>query len=255
LKNSKPTAGKKEQLTMNLFRTALAVYSTSLEKRPMITEMTTSGALWCLGDLATQHIENRIAIASREKESNETAVASGGTGTCSIEKPKHAGIDWKRTLHQTVYASFIWAPFAHKWYHFLEKLAHTLVPSENQLQLLATKFGLEMIWLHPIALFAFFTIVGALSGDSVATILSQLRADYWQTFLLEITLWTPIDLLNFAFVPVRHQLFVVNCGCFLECIALSFIKFNGIEKCKSCLPSFAFLSKNNEKEKVSRSKN
>ena len=40
-------------------------------------------------------------------------------------------------------------------------------------------------------------------------------------------MWAPLDIANFAFVPVRHQLLVANMGCLAESVALSFVKANG----------------------------
>lgn len=38
----------------------------------------------------------------------------------------------------------------------------------------------------------------------------------------------PLDIANFALVPVRYQLLVGNFGCFLESIMLSFVKSHGV---------------------------
>lgn len=95
--------------------------------------------------------------------------------------------------------------------------------------MVATKLVLEVVCLHPASLFAYFTIVGKMSGESNAIIRDQLSTDFWPTLMLEISLWTPLDIVNFALVPVRHQLLVTNCGCFVESVALSSIKNNGLE--------------------------
>ena len=211
---------------MRLWRMITAAYSISLDKRPVLTEMTTSGCIWSLGDLASQRLET-INYPSENK----------GSGLI---------IDWRRTLHQTVYASILWAPVAHKWYHLLDQFAQALVPSGKPSHVIATKLFLEIVCLHPASLLAYFTAVGSLNGESMSSIKSQLKANFWPTFLLEISLWTPLDVLNFAFVPVRHQLLVVNCGCFVESVGLSFIKNNGIE---SMLPGCR-VSSADEKEKT-----
>ena len=70
----------------------------------------------------------------------------------------------------------------------------------------------------------FFVCVGLLGGDTPSAIWKQLRHDFWPTLGLEYTLWTPIDITNFALIPVQHQLLVVNIACLLESIMLSFIK-------------------------------
>ena len=51
------------------------------------------------------------------------------------------------------------------------------------------------------------------------------------TVLHTRALWcrAPLDIANFALVPVRHQLLVANVGCFIESIMLSWIKANGVQ--------------------------
>ena len=203
---------------MNIWGMITAAYSFSLEKRPLLTEMTTSGVIWSLGDLATQRTEI-------SQHSNRPATTKTTSGRRDMPK-----IDWRRNLQQAIYASVIWGPIAHKWYHLLEELAQNIVPNHKPAYyLVATKLALEVVCLHPASLFAYFSIMGKMSGESNATIRDQLNTDYWPTLMLEVSLWTPLDVVNFALVPVRHQLLVTNCGCFVESVALSSIKNNGIE--------------------------
>ena len=53
------------------------------------------------------------------------------------------------------------------------------------------------------------------------------QRDFAPTLALEWAMWAPLDVANFALVPVRHQLLVANLGCLAESIALSFVKANG----------------------------
>uniref|UniRef100_A0A7S3AWI4 Uncharacterized protein n=1 Tax=Haptolina ericina TaxID=156174 RepID=A0A7S3AWI4_9EUKA len=92
----------------------------------------------------------------------------------------------------------------------------------------ATKLLLELAVLHPIFLLAFFGSVGLASGDEPTAIRSQIAQDLLPTLGLEWALWAPIDGAVFAVVPVRHQVLVINAGCFVESVGLSFIKANGI---------------------------
>ena len=218
---------------MNLWGMITAAYSFSLERRPLLTEMTTSGVIWSLGDLASQHIE-----CIQERNSN-----TKNRGSPRMKRK----FDWKRNLHHAAYASIIWGPIAHKWYHLLEEVAQSIVPNHKPAYyMVATKLALEMLCLHPSSLLAYFTIMGKMSGDSNAAIRDQLNTDFWPTLMLELSLWTPLDVVNFAFVPVRHQLLVTNCGCFVESVALSSIKNNGIE---SVMQSFRPKPPEDDKKK------
>jgi len=237
-------------MLMHLMRTLTTAYSASLDKRPMLTEMFTSGIIWGLGDLATQQME-RVATNNAA-----TDVAAKSTTTTS------SSIDWRRTFHQTAYASLIWGPIAHKWYQVLDRFAKSIVAagastvlsskraaaaassSPRLLAVTTTKLALEMIVLHPVSLLAYFGVVGTMNGEWWTDITQQLKTDFMPTYALEVALWTPLDTINFAFVPVRHQLLVVNCGCFVESIALSFIKNNGIDKIPSVVPMFGNANSN-----------
>ena len=85
-----------------------------------------------------------------------------------------------------------------------------------------------MILLHPIGLTAFFVSVGLLGGEKLSDALVQLRKDFFPSLLLEYALWTPFDLAMFSFIPVQHQLLMVNTICLIESVMLSYIKSNGI---------------------------
>ncbi len=59
-------------------------------------------------------------------------------------------------------------------------------------------------------------------------VIKQLRNDFFPSLLIEYLMWTPIDTANFLFIPVKHQLLVVNAMCLFESVMLSYIKANGI---------------------------
>ena len=174
-------------------------YGRILASNPLLTQMSHSAMLWSAGDVAAQLLESK---------NNRT-------------------VDLQRVGIQSAYAGLIWAPLAHFWYENLDKFVRRLAAAQS-MKFVGLKLGLEMALLHPISLLAFFSCVGVASGDSTTEISHQLQRDFIPTLSFEWILWTPLDLANFIFVPVRHQLLVVNCGCFVESIALSFIKANGI---------------------------
>jgi len=206
----------------------LKLYNNILLNHPLKTEMFTSASLWFLGDILAQELEHsdqkaavKSGVVSSEKGLDQT------TKTCSRILKDAPRIDLKRTCIQTFYAGAIWGVMGHYWYQFLDKqaLKYTI---EGTTRFVAVKLGLEIVLLHPIALFSFFVGVGLLGGESLAEIGKQLRKDYWQTLVIEWCLWTPLDIANFKYVPLQHQLLVVNTACLLESIMLSHIKSNGL---------------------------
>jgi len=232
---------------MTLWRTIMAAYSLSLTRRPLLTEMTTSGCLWGLGDLAAQHIESSSSSATNAPPPPTATATPTTTATATAQAAAPTEVDWKRTLRQIAYASILWGPVAHKWYHLLDSWAVSIVNSgggsssstagtnayTKSYRLVATKLVLEMFLLHPISLLVYFSVMKCLQSSSFVSmrdsIRQHVRHEFWPTYVLEIVMWTPLDLLNFAIVPVRHQLLVCNCGCFIEAIGLSMINSKGID--------------------------
>ena len=66
------------------------------------------------------------------------------------------------------------------------------------------------------------------NGESRAQLTGQLQQDFVPVLGMAVGMWTPLDMANFALVPVRHQLLVTNVGCFFESICLSYLKANGV---------------------------
>ena len=223
-----------------------SLYNQLLDQFPLQTEMATSSVLWFAGDVLAQKLEFKNKSPELSAPIS-TAVTS--TSTLTTTTTTNSSIDWHRVGIQTIYAGIIWGVAGHYWYHWLDQQVSKLVPSidddnniSSKIRFVFTKLGLEMLLLHPISLLAFFVCVGLLRGDKMQDIVVQLQQDFKSTLLLEYLLWTPIDLCNFALVPVQHQLLVVNTACLLESIMLSFIKANGV---------VSFLT-DNRKEEVDR---
>lgn len=206
------------------------VYERLASRYPIATNMATSGVLWGSGDIAAQSLE--------QEHSNNLAHLDNATAN------RTTGIDWQRVAVQSLYASLLWAPFGHYWYQALDRWAHqaaTILVKDKLLSrkstVLISKVAMEALLLHPIALFAYFTCIGTMKGETASEISWKLRNDFAPCLGMEIALWTPLDVVNFVFVPVRHQLLVVNCGCLLESVGLSYIHRNGFRIFQSPHPA------------------
>lgn len=178
-------------------------YNRLVDIAPLRTSVASSAILWSAGDITAQHIERQVAVP-----------------------PEVAPFNWRRTAVQAAYASLLWAPVAHYWYALLERRA-LLLAKPGTRRLVGLKLAAEMVLLHPVSLVAFFGTVGLASGESAREVARQLRRDFWPTLALEWAMWAPLDIANFALVPVRHQLLLVNCGCWAESVVLSLVKANG----------------------------
>jgi len=226
-------------------------YNTILHRNPIQTEMATSAALWFSGDVLAQYLERRYGGKKKVDAVRDVAPTpkqhrqKHQKEVIQQQSNQHINIDWRRVGIQTLYAGAIWAPFGHYWYKWLDKAAYDLAPpSVSKIRFVGAKLVLEMVLLHPIALFGFFTCVGLMGGDSVREVIEQLRNDFFPSLVIEYLMWTPIDTANFLFIPVKHQLLVVNTMCLFESVMLSYIKANGIS-----LPGYGSEDKKEAKKK------
>lgn len=188
-------------------------YGAALESYPVRTQMASSALIWCAGDLSAQCLEQKLKERSIRRH-----------GTVSSVSP--LVVDWRRTGVQTSYAGLVWAPGAHFWYMALDRMALSVARAGTG-RFVAAKLALEMVALHPVSLITFFGCIGIAQREPVADVARQIRRDLPPSLALEYAMWLPLDVANFAWVPVRHQLLVANSGCFVESIALSFVKANG----------------------------
>jgi len=84
----------------------------------------------------------------------------------------------------------------------LDRTAHRLAAPASR-RFIGVKLALEMVALHPLSLLAFFSFVGLANAEPVREIGAQIRRDLPPSLVLEWAMWTPLDVLNFVFVPVR----------------------------------------------------
>lgn len=155
------------------------------------------------------------------------AEATSITTTSARSSTRTPLLDWKRTRIQMLYAALLWGPAGHYWYEWLDGAAQSMA-SLGTARFVGIKLLLEIVLLHPVALTAFFVCVGLMGNEKFRDIIEQLRSDFWPSLMLEYMLWIPCDIAMFAFIPVRHQLLVVNTICLIESVMLSYIKSNGI---------------------------
>mmetsp|Transcript_42906 Transcript_42906/g.97050 ORF Transcript_42906/g.97050 Transcript_42906/m.97050 type:complete len:176 (-) Transcript_42906:365-892(-) len=165
--------------------------------------MVTSAFIWGLGDLTAQRLETR----HREQPEKQ--------------------MQWRRFALQTTYASCVWTPIASKWYCAVDQLARRFARPRT-IKFVACKLGFETVGLHPFSLAAYFACLGLGQGRGWASTQSKVARDYWPTLLFEVALWTPLDVILFAFVPVHYQLLATDLGCFAESTVLSWVNAHGV---------------------------
>lgn len=197
----------------------LRYYNHLLNRYKYPVQIVTGGILWLSGDLLCQTI---VYKSSQDKRN------------INFE------IDWNRTLKMTTYGLLFSAPIYGFWYSFLDKWSHrvftsrgpkSLNPSPSSsatftinkwlINLLGTtklrtwkiigfKLLADTFIFDPIYLSIFFTSTSLMEGRSTMEITKKLKEDLLHTYLVDIAVWTPIQTINFRWIPVIYQPIVVQ---------------------------------------------
>jgi hypothetical protein len=80
----------------------------------------------------------------------------------------------------------------------------------------------------PVCLWAFFVSVSLMEGISWRHTEQKIRRDFVPTYLVDYSIWPLVQGLNFRYVPVQHQLLVVNLLCYFDDIFLSYVQHNSL---------------------------
>eukprot|EP01095_Lingulamoeba_sp_RSL-Kostka_P015936 TRINITY_DN752_c0_g1_i1.p1 TRINITY_DN752_c0_g1~~TRINITY_DN752_c0_g1_i1.p1 ORF type:complete len:193 (-),score=24.83 TRINITY_DN752_c0_g1_i1:183-761(-) len=177
---------------MNIFTRIINKYTYSLSKYPLRTQIITSGGLWFLGDLISQKLE------SRGKENTD--------------------IDWTRLIVSVTYGTILAGPIFHLWYKFLDaKTIHIL--AKSRAKYIFSKIALDQCVFEFPFLFLFFASTTYLEDflkkkpEPTKHLKEKLKNEYFPTYFMDCKVWIPIQILNFAFVPVKFQALFVNAVC------------------------------------------
>lgn len=162
-------------------------YEGHLNERPVITKMITGAFLWGVGDAVAQVVP---------RLTDRTSPTSSWD------------YDWPRTARAVIFGFGIHAPTAHVHYNFLEWL--TVKAGVTGMSIPIFKAVLEQfVYWSWFSNSMYHAAMGAMQGRSPEQIYQRLVDVLWETQKAQWVFWIPIQLLNFQFVPVRHQLNVV----------------------------------------------
>jgi len=78
-------------------------------------------------------------------------------------------------------------------------------PTENHTAVVACKVLADGFIANPILLHAYFATIGVLEGRSPQEILTLTKEQFHQAWGLALVVWTPVQFLNFYFLPVHFQ--------------------------------------------------
>ncbi|KAL3677100.1 hypothetical protein R1sor_027048 [Riccia sorocarpa] len=198
-------------------------YQGSLAKRPVRTQVITSGVLWAVGDVIAQTVEMKIQQNEHRKAPDVRKNSSSlQEGTKMVPEQR---LDLRRVCTTSLFGLAFVGPVGHYWYEtldFLVKRKLMLIP--NTLRFVATKVVVDTAFFGPIHLLAFFTYAGLAAGKPFHQVKKEVKRDFLPAFMTEGTTWMFVQIANFRFIPVRHQLLFVNFFCILDSAFLSWVK-------------------------------
>lgn len=165
-------------------------YEGHLESRPVVTKMLTGSLLWGIGDAAAQLVP-QFAAAKDEKQENS-----------DFE------YDFPRSGRAVLFGFAIHAPTSHVHFNFLEWLTHRVGVTGMGIPVFKTVMEQFVYWGW-ISNGMYLAAMGAMQGHSPEKIYNKIYDSMWGLMQAQWAFWIPVQLLNFQFVPVRHQLNVV----------------------------------------------
>jgi protein Mpv17 len=142
-------------LIFNPLKQLWGAYERQLERRPVLTQMTTSAVLWCSGDVIAQRLEHWEKQMQHEKKRADAAVAGGtkavkgahpssaevgSSGASSSDDAPQLVIDWRRALMTGMFGSTFVGPVGHFWYINLDKWCARVFPGGGA-KFIAAKVG------------------------------------------------------------------------------------------------------------------
>lgn len=179
-------------------------YEGHLRSRPVTTKAITGSILWGVGDVVAQVVPTFFGDDAgnrddkNEEESNETAV---------IEK-REFHYDVPRTARAVIFGFALHAPLSHLHFNFLEWM--TVRGGFQGFSIPVFKTVMEQfVYWSWFSNSLYHGAMGAMQGMNLTQIYDRIKDVLWDTQVAQWSFWIPIQLINFQFVPVRHQLNVV----------------------------------------------
>lgn len=162
-------------------------YEHHLHERPVQTKMVTGSFLWSLGDAVAQ-----IVPYMATKDPNKPAFH----------------YDWPRTGRAAFFGFAVHAPASHVHFNFLEWM--TVKSGLMGLSIPVFKAFMEQfVYWSWISNSMYHGCMELMQGHTIPQAVTKIEGVLWETQKAQWVFWIPIQLLNFRFIPVRHQLNVV----------------------------------------------
>jgi protein Mpv17 len=168
-------------------------YEGHLKARPITTKACTGAVLWGIGDVVAQVVP---VYFDEGEDSNDN------------NKKKEFHYDVPRTARAITFGFAIHAPLSHLHFNFLEWMA--VRGGFQGLNVTVFKTIMEQfVYWSWFSNSLYHGAMGAMQGMSLDQIYTRIADVLWDTQVAQWKFWIPVQLLNFQFTPVHHQLNVV----------------------------------------------
>ncbi|XP_039213286.1 peroxisomal membrane protein 2 isoform X1 [Crotalus tigris] len=161
-----------------LSRKLLTRYLLLLRLYPVLTKAATSAFLSALGSLLSQLIE---------------------------KTQKKRSLDWREPLRFAAYGFLFTGPLSHYFYLYLEQL----IPSEAPFALVK-RLLVDRLIVSPAFLALFFLVMNFLEGKDISAFSKKMKTSYWASLKMNWKVWTPVQVINFTYVPLQFQVLFGN---------------------------------------------
>ena len=111
----------------------------------------------------------------------------------------------KRFITLSVFGLIYHGPSGHYFYNWLDKQISGTDGKAVALKVLID----QTIWC-PIFMSVFFTYLGLVNGDSLATIGDKIRNDLFAACQGSWKIWPLVHAVNFKFISTKHRLIFIN---------------------------------------------
>lgn len=171
----------------------LAKYAKQLHSKPFQTQILTSGVLWGVGDLIAQKVSDAPYVGNR-------------------------------TVYNALYGGLFNGTVGHLWYQKLDAVASMVLKHQPRRVFLAAKVAADSLIFGPVHVAAYFMALSLIEHGGVWEIaVEKTRKEFLKTFAVELAVWPAVQTVNFAHVPVKYQLLVVNCVTILDAAFMSWM--------------------------------
>lgn len=167
-------------------------YNQLLLRRPILTNMVTTGFLFGSGDYLAQSL--------------------------FTSPDKHGNYDYARTLRAVIYGSIVFAPIGDKWYKLLGRIKAPTFGTTininsrfNRIKDTVARVGVDQLVFAPfIGIPLYYTMMTLFEFKSIENISHKLQKNWWKTLVSNWAVWPVFQWFNFYLVPVHYRLMAVN---------------------------------------------